>query len=206
MKNIPIITTLFESKKDLPFLIEQTDWDTKFVDYDKPFVQRMYRRIVENRMSIHSILQCSQEEAYFHAHDYASAMMIFDGIYRMAIGYKTNKEDPKIDDVVTLYPGEVYYMDDPNQFHSVFPTTKKTLTMMVTGKPWELPFKPTATKVLGPLDIQTVEEMRQNLRDCFNTETFQNPQVRNVFERYEGIEGFYALDANGKVVENPRRK
>jgi hypothetical protein len=132
-----MIEVLIQAEKELPALLrEPTKWQSLFVDYHEPFVERLWCNWRECRLYLHRIHSCAPGKALFHPHPWPSAMRVLSGTYEMAIGYGVGNKEPPPAARLLLGPGSLYEMTDPNGWHYVRPIGEPTLSLMVTGKPW----------------------------------------------------------------------
>ena len=141
---------------ELRELLKDPDgWKSLYVDYHKPYVERLYRDLDDGRrVSIHRIHGCETEEALLHPHPWPASFMVW-GSYRMALGYSESNTPPEVVSNFIML-NTVYEMLDKNMWHSVAPAPNTTcITLMVSGKPWgrETPIKPES-----PLRELTQEE------------------------------------------------
>lgn len=127
---------LIEQK--LPFLLSNHElWQGLFINYEKPFVERVWCQWNEYRINLHRILSCKENEAFFHPHPWPSAMKILQGTYKMSLGHGPGLVEPSITDTFYLSSGSSYEMIDPDSWHSVCPLDKPVMSVMITGKPWQ---------------------------------------------------------------------
>ncbi len=121
----------------LPSLLkEESKWQSLFVDYHKPFVERLWCEWRGYRVYLHKIHACDSGEALFHPHPWPSAMRVLSGTYEMAIGYGAGSIEPPHAAQLLLGPGSMYEMMEPNGWHYVRPIGEATMSLMVTGTPW----------------------------------------------------------------------
>lgn len=122
-------------------LADRTAWRTLLVDYHPPIVERLYRDAVFEgepvRVFLHRIHPCEREQALFHPHPWPSAMRVLSGSYEMALGYGAGMDEPPMAARVVLTAGSSYEMNDPQSWHAVRPLGEPSLSLMVTGAPWE---------------------------------------------------------------------
>ena len=132
-----MLEVLIRAEKELPSLLrEPTKWQSLFVDYHTPFVERLWRDWDDYRLYLHRIHPCNPGDALFHPHPWPSAMRVLSGTYEMAIGYGTGDEEPPEAARLLLGPDSLYEMNEPNGWHYVRPIDEPTMSLMVTGKPW----------------------------------------------------------------------
>lgn len=113
-------------------------WSGLYVGYHPPFVHRAWIQIDDTyRLYLHVIEPCSAEGALFHPHPWPSAIKIVNGVYEMRVGYGKGDEAPPVASTLILPAGSYYEMVEPDGWHSVRPVGAKSLSIMVTGKPWE---------------------------------------------------------------------
>jgi hypothetical protein len=88
-------------------------------------------------------------------------MYMLRGQYEMAIGYGEGDSPPPQAAKLILNKGSRYEMLDPNGWHYVRPLDEPSLSLMVTGKPWNRQ-APTSDK---PLQMLTVEQRAKLFSD-----------------------------------------
>ena len=142
---------LKEVKKDLPLLLT-LPWNSLFVDYHHPYVERLWRQWGSYRIYLHRILPCEPDQALFHPHAAPSIMEIYEGTYAMDIGAGAGDDPPPVVSTLILPPGTIYSMPHPDGWHSVRPTHATTMSLMLSGTPWSRK-APKPTKELGLLSI-----------------------------------------------------
>jgi hypothetical protein len=128
-------------EKNLSDLLSEKErgrWKTLFIDYEKPWVERVWCQFEEMRVNLHRIHPCADGEALFHPHPWPSAMKILAGKYEMAIGYGERGLDnpPKIAAKLEMGENTQYEMVEPNAWHYVRPINRPVMSLMVTGTPW----------------------------------------------------------------------
>ncbi len=148
-------------------LLENTSgWNSLFIDYETPIVERVWRQWQEFRICLHQIHPCLPHQGFFHSHTWPSAMRIISGSYHMRIGFGKNGNPPTQTTQLILAPGSAYEMIHPDQWHFVAPVST-TLTLMVTAKPWTKSEKP--HKPLGPLSKKQQEEIFAGVREYYTS-------------------------------------
>jgi hypothetical protein len=132
------------------FIEEFKFWNSLYIDYEEPLVERMWVEDGKNRIYAHKIHPC--KTPFYHPHPWPSAMLVLGGgRYKMEIGV----EDHIISRMV-LSDLSYYEMDEPEGWHSVQPIDEPIFSLMVTGKPWES----------GPYDqFKTVPQQRAMTRE-----------------------------------------
>lgn len=138
MKPETYLGKLYAVEQALPHLLtNESLWHSLFVDYAKPYVERVHMNWNGLRINLHRISTCETHEALFHPHPWPSAMRILEGSYEMGVGYSTTDEVPPTAATLVLTPGAAYEMVDRNGWHYVRPLTDYSLTLMVSGEPWD---------------------------------------------------------------------
>lgn len=139
----------------LPGLLHNaSDWNSVFVDYHLPFVERVWRQWGEYRIMLHQIYPCAPEEALFHPHPWPSAMKIESGRYEMGIGFGSGSVPVHLGKII-LMEGNTYDMVHPDEWHYVCPLDGPSMSLMVIGQPWNRVQPVMATKKLRPFsDMQ----------------------------------------------------
>jgi len=124
-------------------------WNSLYIDYHPPVVERLWRDYHGCRIYLHRIHPCGEHEPLFHPHPWPSAMVVLDGAYAMTVGYSLGygpgTKPPPITANFILAERSRYEMTDPALWHSVRPLGKPSISLMVTGKPWADP-PPSKTK------------------------------------------------------------
>ncbi len=137
MRGKTMLNVLYAFEKQLPALLQDTvGWNSVYIDYHKPFVERVWRNYGEYRVSLHHIALCEEHTPLFHPHPWPSAMRIVAGEYEMGVGYTTGDVAPTIAAKIVMQAGNQYEMTNPHGWHYVRPLTPNTLSLMIAGKPW----------------------------------------------------------------------
>jgi len=161
-----LLAALHRAEKLLPeFLDDDEEWNSLDVNYEPPRVERLWREFEEGfRVCLHRIHPC--EKALFHPHPWPSAIKIVSGLYEMGIGYGVGKEDPPEVATVVLAAGSYYEMVEPNGWHYVRPLAEPSLSVMVTGLPWDLrhPGEKNPDGKLGPLNDKDSDKLLDEFR------------------------------------------
>jgi hypothetical protein len=145
-------------ERDLPrLLLDEAAWSGLLIDYHPPTVERLWLPWRECRVYLHRIFPCAAGEALFHPHPWPSAMRILAGEYEMAVGHGTGEAPPPVAALMIAAGDFRYEMTDPDAWHYVRPLGRPSLSLMVTGRPWDRP-APRSSKPLVPLtDAQRAE-------------------------------------------------
>jgi hypothetical protein len=158
---------LYEIEQVLPSLLDDTErWESLFVNYSQPFVERVYRNYDGLRICLHRIQNCMEGSSLFHPHPWPSAMRIIEGSYEMGIGYGTTDQMPPVAALLTLPATSAYEMIDPNGWHWVRPITPFSLSLMVTGTPWNRT-SPKSSQLLSPLDSAIKKEILESFKKIY---------------------------------------
>lgn len=137
MKSESFLGKLYAVEHALPYLLtNESLWHSLYVDYAKPYVERVYTNWNGLRINLHRIKACESQEALFHPHPWPSAMRIVEGSYEMGVGYSSTDEIPPAAATVVLPAGAAYEMVHPDGWHYVHPLSNHSLTVMVSGEPW----------------------------------------------------------------------
>lgn len=133
-----MLNLLATALTELPALLETPEgWTGMRIDYHPPFVDRAWRPWGENRLSIHRIYPCEPGAALLHPHPWPSAIRVLDGRYEMAMGYGPGLVAPPIAARMIAAPGTEYAMIHRDAWHDVRPLDGPTLSIMLSGPPWE---------------------------------------------------------------------
>jgi hypothetical protein len=158
-----VLEVLESAERELPRLLEDSaTWSSLFVDYHPPTVERLWCRWGEYRLFMHRIHPCGPGEALFHPHPWPSAMHILAGRYEMAVGYGKGEQPPPVAALMIAAGDFRYEMTDPDAWHYVRPLGAPSLSVMLTGQPWDRP-SPRSSKPLRPL----TDEEKAELLDVF---------------------------------------
>jgi hypothetical protein len=169
---------LLDVERRLPQLLKSMDgWLPRFVTYEKPHVERLYREDGPNRIYLHRIHKCEEAEAFLHIHPWPSAMRVVSGHYAMRVGVDVaqdrlyNKDRPSWAQFyehaakLIIGPGTAYEMTNIDAMHSVQPLTDTTLSLMVTGPVWS---KSTAKQKQNPdLPQEAAQRLLQDFRNIY---------------------------------------
>ena len=169
----------------LPMLENADAWTSVYVNYHRPFIERLWlpMKVDEThvRVNLHCVHPCTEADALFHPHPWPTAMRVIRGQYEMGMGVQlplpeapTDGENtpPPVSTRIVGQRGMAYEMTDPNIWHYIRPSgTGNVLTLMVSGEPWPEdvvrpnPSPPTA--VLGPLRDEQVTHLLALFRGFF---------------------------------------
>ena len=150
-------------------LQDESLWRSLLVDYHPPFVERLWTHWQDYRVYLHRIHPCEREEALFHPHPWPSAMRVLEGEYEMAVGFGSGMDAPPIAALMVSRGDFLHEMTHPDSWHYVRPLGGPTLSVMVTGKPWERESHK-STKPLQPLSESAVTELLELFRSRYPTE------------------------------------
>lgn len=145
---------------ELPALLRSPDgWQGLRITYHPPFVDRAWRPWREYRLSIHRIQPCEPGEALLHPHPWPSAIRILSGRYEMVVGHGAGTATPPIAARLVVPAGTSYAMTDPDAWHSVRPLEAPSLSVMLSGVPWQrtMPVEPSAPQ--APLSAAELFEL-----------------------------------------------
>lgn len=135
-----MLDILYAVEKELPVLLQDENaWKSLYVDYHPPTVERLWLPWSEYRINLHRIHPCERDEALFHPHPWPSAMRVLSGEYEMAVGYGQGETQPPIAALMIASGDFRYEMTEPDAWHYVRPLREPTMSLMVTGKPWDRP-------------------------------------------------------------------
>jgi len=133
-----MLDLLHKAEEALPALLrERSRWQGIFIAYHPPFVERVWCSYGELRIYLHRIFPCEKNAALLHPHPWPSAMRILDGTYEMGIGYSSTTVPPPLACTLRLKAGSEYEMTNEHGWHYVLPLERPSLSLMVTGTPWQ---------------------------------------------------------------------
>lgn len=159
-----MIDKLKKLESQLPQFLESPDeWNSIYVDYHKPFVERLWRQIGEDRLYLHKIYPCQSSEALLHSHPWPSAVKIVNGAYEMGVGYSSKANlTPEVTSKLVLNPGVYYEMLSPFDWHYVCPLDVPSYSLMTSGLPFH-----SQNRVAHP-ELKTLnEKIKKELLDYF---------------------------------------
>ncbi len=162
-----MLEILASAEKALPKMLrDESGWNSLYIDYYPPIVERLWRQWGDYRISLHRIHPCKPGESLLHPHTWPSAMRILSGKYRMEIGYSTTDEGPPAAATLELAADSAYEMIEPHGWHSVRPLDGPSLSIMVSGKPWNRNY-PHEFPRLGPLPQDTFDKLLDDFRQIY---------------------------------------
>ena len=162
-----MLDVLFQVEQALPQLLcDESAWQSLLVDYHPPSVERLWTSWQGYRVYLHRIHPCEHGEALFHPHPWPSAMRVLDGEYEMAIGFGAGTKTPPVAALLIARGDFRYEMTHPDSWHYVRPLGRPTLSLMVTGKPWERE-SPRSDKPLRRLEGSQVAKLLRRFRTLF---------------------------------------
>jgi hypothetical protein len=162
-----VLDVLFQVEQALPQLLyDEIAWQSLLVDYHPPTVERLWTNWQRYRVYLHRIHPCEREQALFHPHPWPSAMRVLDGEYEMAVGFGAGSETPPVAALMIARGDFRYEMTHPDSWHYVRPLERPTLSLMVTGKPWDRA-SPRSDKPLRRLEESQVAELLRRFRALF---------------------------------------
>lgn len=158
------------------FEADYSKFNTVFVNYEKPFVERMWFQLdEEHRVFLHHILPCESNQALWHSHPWPSIVQVLDagGGYEHGIGVQGNHVlqslniAPSVSMLQYMEPGSVFSYEMPCQdaWHYVSVKERGSWSLMVTGRPFNNASPRPPLPKMGPLDPETVK---------FNAAVFKN--------------------------------
>jgi len=161
-----LLDAMHQIEAKLPILLTAARvWNSLDVNYEPPHVERLWHQYDDNyRLYLHRIHPCN--EALFHPHPWPSAVHILSGSYEMGIGYGEGSKQPPVAATLTLRGGSEYEMIEPNGWHYVRPLAGPSLSIMVTGQPWQR-WSPSPSTKLGPLKAEVFAELLESFRSFF---------------------------------------
>ena len=168
-----MLDVLKRAIEDLPSLIrDEGSWNSLRVDYNHPYVDRLWRQFDDHRILLHRIHPCEAEQALLHPHPWPSAMRVLGpGVYETGIGYgDPTGEPPPVAAKFVLKNYGTYEMLDPNTWHYVRPRRQAVHSVMVIGRPFDTPKQDRFGQLRdhAPLDDVTKVELLTKFRWFFS--------------------------------------
>lgn len=166
MREKDLFERLAAAEAALPSLLEDDGWQSLRIDYERPFVERLWRPWGDGRLSLHAIHPCAPEQALYHPHPWPSAMRLKERGYRMRVGFGPGLVPPPVATELVLPPETVYAMADIDGWHAVIPEGGIAYTVMVTGMPWGRA-APKRVPPLNPLSPERIDELLRVFRGYY---------------------------------------
>lgn len=141
---------------------------SKYIDYHKPFVKRIYFDHPEyGRVMVHKIEPCTPDEALLHPHPWESYVKLIKGSYLTAIGTSNEYDLPPIAFAeLKLSSGDYYSILSPKIWHSVAPLIDPVYSLMILGEKFEnfkAPLKP--RKKFRELTKEEIDDIIENIKN-----------------------------------------
>lgn len=158
-----MLDQLARVEKVLPdWLRVRTDWNSLFIDYRTPFVERLWLQDGPYRVFLHRVHPCAFQRAFYHPHPWPSAMwVVAGGPYECAVGFgPPSGEPPSHAATFIARPPLFYEMTDPNGWHYVRPIGDPVYTIMVTGPVWKRRSGPKPDHQLKPLPEKDIADLK----------------------------------------------
>ncbi len=166
-----MLGVLARLERALPTMLQDgSTWHSLYVDYHPPIVERLWTSWQEYRVYLHRIHPCARAEALFHPHPWPSAMRVLEGEYEMAVGFGPGMAEPPVAALMVSRGDFRYEMTHPDSWHYVRPLGAPTLSVMVTGKPWERDSHK-SSKPLQPLHAERADELLRLFRSWYPSES-----------------------------------
>ena len=154
-----MLDILAQLEQALPEMLQDENiWRSLYVDYHPPTVERLWTPWREYRAFLHRIFPCERQQALFHPHPWPSAMRVLAGKYEMAVGFGPGMDEPPVAAMIVSEGDFRYEMTHPDSWHYVRPIGTPTLSVMVTGQPWDREAHK-SSKPLQPLHPEQVTEL-----------------------------------------------
>jgi len=116
----------------LPELLEDKDkWGSQFIDYDNPYVHRIYRKWGKLIINLHRFTP-TNGEIIWHPHPWPAAFIISKGAYELQMGKSKDGGVPEPAGPIVMLSGSFYQMISEQEWHSVRPLGD-TYTLAVQG-------------------------------------------------------------------------
>jgi hypothetical protein len=179
--SVDMYPVMQEIEQYLPSLLQDRDsWKSLFIDYQKPYLMRIYRDIESStlkatvRVSLHYFLpdaspQNEEGEFLYHPHAWASSMRILEGMYSQFHGFANQRglapPPAKLCNTIHIQ-GDSYAMNHPWLWHEVNPfPNQAVMTLMVTYMPafWDQD-APQSSKKLRSLNEEELQFMFTEFR------------------------------------------
>lgn len=117
------------------------DWSSLLIDYELPYVDRLWKQVGHHRVCLHKIHPFDEGEPYFHSHKWPFAVKILKGSYLMGYGVAEGLGKalpPPVQKVIKLVKGDTYELLSELEWHYIKPVGKPSYSLAVTGPPFNL--------------------------------------------------------------------
>jgi hypothetical protein len=122
---------------NLPELIKDPDkWGSQFIDYDNPYVHRMYLEVDGVTLNLHRFSP-TEGEIVWHPHPWPAAFIISKGAYELQLGLSHDGKPPNPTGPMVMTEGSFYQMTLAEEWHSVRPL-EDTYTFAVQGPEYDV--------------------------------------------------------------------
>jgi hypothetical protein len=146
-----------------------SEWNSLYIDYEKPTVERLWRQEGEFRICLHKIHPC-ENSTFFHSHKWPSAMQLLGGSYLMGVGKSESiGVMPSVDKVLHLKAGDSYEMLSELDWHYVQPVNECSYSIMIIGTPFH-PHEGKTHAYLSALSDQRKDELLDEFKEIFARE------------------------------------
>lgn len=163
-----MLSILYQIEEDLPELLNKPGWNSLYINYHPPVVERLWRQVDGYRVYLHRIHPCTEEQALVHPHPWPSAIRVLEGSYEMGIGYGKGMTTPPIACKIITNKAFCYEMVEPDGWHYVRPIGYPSISLMVTGKPWERE-APRSNEPLAPMSEERVTDLLNRFKAFYGT-------------------------------------
>ncbi len=158
-------------------LLNQTHiWNSLFIDYHPPLVERLWTQVGTHRIYLHFLHQCEPKDALFHPHPWPSAIHVIEGAYEMGLGFGKGDGVPEKFCTILAPAGNFYYdMTHIDGWHYVRPTNIVCSSVMLAGPTWDRE-SPKSDQPLKPLSNERKAVMIEYFRQYYlkvNAETIK---------------------------------
>ncbi|WAS95173.1 hypothetical protein [Nannocystis punicea] len=155
-------------ESELPALLRRDGWHSMHITYHPPEVERLWRQWGDLRINLHRIMPtAASTEVLFHPHPWPSIIKLLSGRYRMTVGHGPGVAAPPVAMRLELAPGSVYEMGEPDGWHAVAPLGEPSLSLMLTGKPWDRAMPAADHPPQGPLSAERAERLLSDFRALY---------------------------------------
>jgi hypothetical protein len=162
-----MLMKLHEVEEELPEMLRDiSSWNSLLVDYDLPVVERLWKQWGDFRIYLHRIHPCEPSKSLFHTHTWPAGVRILEGTYEMGVGYGVGDSIPPVAARMIMGGHSEYEMIDPDGWHYVRPIGGPTVSLMITGKPWDRN-SPKSSYPLRALSEDKKEEIVQIFKEYY---------------------------------------
>lgn len=167
-----MLQILRDIEEQMPNFLKIESWRSLYIDYDYPYVERVYLDWEEYRINLHIIHPIPEGQVpYYHPHPWPSACRILRNAYRMRLGLEVEPDHVVDVSNLVMSRNSAYEMVFPNTWHAIEPLNNVNVpSLMITGKPYGIVIPNQAGHQLKELSQERVESILELFRYLYAPE------------------------------------